>query len=205
MLGMSCGIARNVAPRPVSLRNTLTRKRPPSADTYEKSRSLPLPKYSCWFLREDLGEIALELRVADVAELDRHEVAVHAQHGRHADGQVHVGAALLHAELQERVDAGHVGPILKVISCLAQACDGEKGVKCDAVRDSPRAARALQISERRILRRIARSRRRACDRRDQRNFSSAVAQLRHGLVALVLVDRHGLHDDFGQARRQRRD
>ena len=63
-------------------------------------------------LGEDLGEVALELRVADVAELDGHEVAVHAQHGRHADGQVHVGAALLHAKLQERVDASHVGLIL---------------------------------------------------------------------------------------------
>ena len=60
-------------------------------------------------LGEDLGEITLELRIADVAELDRHQVAVHAQHGRHADGQVHVGAVLLHAKLQERVDASHVG------------------------------------------------------------------------------------------------
>ena len=58
-------------------------------------------------LGEDLGEVAFELRVADVAELDGHEIAVHAQHGRHTDGEVHVGAALLHAELQERVDASH--------------------------------------------------------------------------------------------------
>ena len=35
----SVGIARKVAPMPVSLRNTLTRKRPPLADTYEKSTS----------------------------------------------------------------------------------------------------------------------------------------------------------------------
>ena len=35
------------------------------------------------------------------------EIAVHAQHRRHADGQVHIGAALLRAELQERVDTRH--------------------------------------------------------------------------------------------------
>jgi hypothetical protein len=55
----------------------------------------------------DLGEVALLLGVANVAKLDGHEVAIHAQHGRHADGQVHVGAALLHAKLQEGVYAGH--------------------------------------------------------------------------------------------------
>src|SRR3984957_18209879 len=41
MVGIVVGIARNAAPIPVSLRNTLTRKRPPSLDTYEKSRSWP--------------------------------------------------------------------------------------------------------------------------------------------------------------------
>ncbi len=68
-------------------------------------------------LGEDLGEITLELRVADVAELDGHEVAVHAQHGRHADGQVHVGAALLHAKLQERIYAGHGGESSGYVVC----------------------------------------------------------------------------------------
>jgi hypothetical protein len=65
-------------------------------------------------LGEDLGEIALELRVADIAELDGHEIAVHAQHGWDADGKMHVGTALLHAELQERIDAGHGTVILEV-------------------------------------------------------------------------------------------
>ena len=63
-------------------------------------------------LGEDFSQVTLELRVADVAELDGHQVAIHAQHGRNADGQVHVGAVLLHAELQERVDASHGGAIL---------------------------------------------------------------------------------------------
>ena len=38
-VGTSEGMARKVAPTPVSFRNTLTRKRPPFPDTYEKSTS----------------------------------------------------------------------------------------------------------------------------------------------------------------------
>src|SRR5689334_11752394 len=58
---------------------------------------------------ENFRDIALELRQPEVAELDRHEVAMHAQHRRHPDGQVDVGAALLRAKLQERVNTrqGH--------------------------------------------------------------------------------------------------
>ena len=56
---------------------------------------------------QDLVDVALELGVAEVAELDRHQVAVQPQHRRHADGEVDVGAALREAELQERVDTGH--------------------------------------------------------------------------------------------------
>ena len=40
--GTSLGIVRKTAPTPVSLWNTLTRKRLPSSETYEKSMSWPL-------------------------------------------------------------------------------------------------------------------------------------------------------------------
>ena len=90
-------------------------------------------------LGQDLGDVAFELGVAQVAELDRHQVAVHAQHRRHADGEMDVGAALREAELQECVDACHGGlPDLRG------------------------------------------------------DFFERRAQLVHGLVALGLVDRHGL-------------
>ena len=56
--------------------------------------------------RQDLHEIALELGVAQLAELDGHEIAVHAQHRRDAHGQVDVRAVLLQAELQEGIDTG---------------------------------------------------------------------------------------------------
>ena len=56
---------------------------------------------------QDLADIALEFGVAQIPELDRHQVAVHPEHGRYADGQVDVGAALREAELQEGIDAGH--------------------------------------------------------------------------------------------------
>ena len=58
-------------------------------------------------LGQHLGDIGLEFRVAQIAELDRHQVPVHAQHRRHADGQVQVRAALCDAELEERVDSCH--------------------------------------------------------------------------------------------------
>ncbi len=50
-------------------------------------------------LGENLGDIALELGIAQFAKLDRHQITVHAQQGRYADRQVYVGAALLGAEL----------------------------------------------------------------------------------------------------------
>src|SRR5258707_10882194 len=49
MVGICVGMARKAAPMPVSLRYTLTRKRPPSDDTYEKSMSLPSRRCFCWF------------------------------------------------------------------------------------------------------------------------------------------------------------
>jgi hypothetical protein len=77
-VGIWFGMFRNVAPTPLLLR-----------------------------LTEDLFDIAVELRIAEIAELDRHEVAVQTQHGRDADGEVHVRAALRQSELEERVDTGH--------------------------------------------------------------------------------------------------
>ena len=71
---------------------------------------------------EDLRYVALELRRAHVAELDRQQIAVHAQHGGHADRQVHVRAPLLCAELQKRVDArqANVPPGAPAKRCLAR-------------------------------------------------------------------------------------
>ena len=48
-------------------------------------------------LRQNLVYVAFELAIAQVAELDRHQIAVHAQHRRHAHRQVNVRAALLGA------------------------------------------------------------------------------------------------------------
>ena len=98
---------RNVAPTPVALWKTLTRNRPPSLLTYEKSMSCFCRKPLALRVAQDLVDVAFELGVAEVAELDRHEVAVQAQHRRHADGEVDVGAALREAQLQERVDTCH--------------------------------------------------------------------------------------------------
>jgi hypothetical protein len=58
-------------------------------------------------LRQHLVDVGLEFRFTEVAELDRHEIAMHAQHRRNADGEVQVRAALRRAELEERVDSGH--------------------------------------------------------------------------------------------------
>ena len=107
MLGMSCGIARKRGAEPGFLAEHVDAEAPAVGRHVGEVEVVALAEVFVLVLGEDLGEITLELRVADVAELDGHEIAVHAQHGRHADGQVHVGAALLHAKLQERVDASH--------------------------------------------------------------------------------------------------
>ncbi len=60
-------------------------------------------------LADDLGDVAFQLRLAQVAELDRHQIAVHAQERRQADGEMDVRAALVGAELEECVDACHAG------------------------------------------------------------------------------------------------
>ncbi len=58
-------------------------------------------------LGQHLGNVAFELGLTQIAEFDGHEIAVHAQHRRHADRQMQVRAALRHAQLQERVDSCH--------------------------------------------------------------------------------------------------
>ena len=68
---------------------------------------MPLAQVLQLRLGQDLRDVALELRVAQVAKLDRQQIAVHAQHRRHADGQMQVRAALRRAQLEERVDSCH--------------------------------------------------------------------------------------------------
>ena len=58
-------------------------------------------------LRQDLGDVAVELGLAEFAKLDRHQIAMHAQHRRDTDGEVQIRAPLRHPELEERVDSGH--------------------------------------------------------------------------------------------------
>ena len=66
-----------------------------------------LPEALALRVGQDLVDVTLELGVSQVAELDRHEVAVQPQHRRHADGEVNVRAALREPQLQECVDACH--------------------------------------------------------------------------------------------------
>ena len=47
---------------------------------------------------QDLGDVAFQLRGAQVTEFDRQQVAVHTEHRRDADGQMNIGATLLRAE-----------------------------------------------------------------------------------------------------------
>ena len=58
-------------------------------------------------LGQNFEHVTFELGVRQLAKFDRHQVAIHAQHRRHADGQVHVGTALCEAEFQERINASH--------------------------------------------------------------------------------------------------
>jgi hypothetical protein len=50
-------------------------------------------------IAQDFREVTLKLAVGEFAKLDGHEVAVHAQHWRHADGEMDVGATLGEAQL----------------------------------------------------------------------------------------------------------
>ena len=68
------------------------------------------PKALLLRLRENLLDVAVELRVAEISEFDRHEVAEESQHGRDAHRKMHVGAALRQAELEKGVDSGHAFP-----------------------------------------------------------------------------------------------
>src|SRR5690606_15556165 len=78
---------------------------------------------------QDLVDVAFELRFAEVAELDRHQVAVQTQHRRNADREVHVGAALRQAELQERIDSCHLEPYDPRITA---ACCPPRRARCAA-------------------------------------------------------------------------
>src|SRR5690606_36647665 len=69
---------------------------------------LTAPEHVLVLPAHDLGDIAFELRLAQIAELDRQQIAMHAQHGRDADREVDVRAALIGAQLQECVDTGHI-------------------------------------------------------------------------------------------------
>jgi len=55
----------------------------------------------------DLGDVAFQLGLAQVAKLDGHQIAMHAQHRRQTDCEMNVGAALVAAELQKGVYTGH--------------------------------------------------------------------------------------------------
>jgi hypothetical protein len=57
--------------------------------------------------RQDLHDVAFELGVAQIAELDGFEIAMLAHHRRYADSQMNIRATLLRAKFQERVDTCH--------------------------------------------------------------------------------------------------
>ena len=59
---------------------------------------------------QDLFDVAFELGIAEVSELDRHQITEQAQHRRNADGEVHVGASLRQTELEKGVDSCHAVP-----------------------------------------------------------------------------------------------
>ena len=61
-------------------------------------------------LRQDLVHQDLELVFRQVPVLDGHQRAVHPQHGGDAHGEMDIRAALLLAQLEERVEAGHHDP-----------------------------------------------------------------------------------------------
>src|SRR5580658_7307180 len=117
---------------------------------------------------EDLADVALKFRHAQVAELDRQQVAVHAQHGRNTHREVHIRATLLRAELQERINACQAVP--PPVFCESTACRWKSELTREVWQDlSGLAGRSAALP--------------------QVVFQGA-AQLVHGLEALALVDRH---------------
>jgi hypothetical protein len=56
-----------------------------------------------FFLRvaQYLHDVAFQFGVTELAKLDGHQVAIHPQHWRDANGEVYIGAALCEAEFQE--------------------------------------------------------------------------------------------------------
>ncbi len=56
-----------------------------------------------------LLDVVLELGATEIAKLDRHEIAVQAQHWRNPDRKMHIGATLCQPELEECVNSCHDG------------------------------------------------------------------------------------------------
>ncbi len=60
-------------------------------------------------LRQDLEHVSFEFGIRQLPELNWHQVAIHAQHRRHADGEMHIRAALGETEFEKCVDTSHLG------------------------------------------------------------------------------------------------
>ncbi len=86
-------LAKDVHPKAAALRGDI-----------REIEIIPLGEMLSLRAREDLGDVPLEFRHPQLTEFDGQEIAVHAKHRRYADGQVHVRAALLRPQLQERVN-----------------------------------------------------------------------------------------------------
>ena len=57
--------------------------------------------------RQDFDDIAFEFGIAEIAKLDRHQVAVEPQHRGYAHGEMNVGTSLRQAQFQKCIDACH--------------------------------------------------------------------------------------------------
>jgi len=91
IVGMLAGMWRNVAPSPVSF-----------ADVREVEIVAAFEMLALVF-GEHLVEVAFEFDVAEIPELDGHQVAVHPQHRRHPHCEMDVGTALGQSQLQKSV------------------------------------------------------------------------------------------------------
>ena len=59
---------------------------------------------------QDFVDISLQFSIAEIAKADRGQVAMQPEHRGDADREVDIGAALLQAEFQERIDFCHQHP-----------------------------------------------------------------------------------------------
>ena len=62
-----------------------------------KIQVIALAQYLELRLGQYFGDVGFEFRVAQIAEFDRHQIPVHAQHRRHAYREVQIRASLGHA------------------------------------------------------------------------------------------------------------